>query len=542
MSNVTIPISESGNSVRLSSFLEVAAGTVLSMSLAGVSTAAAKFAGAAAATDALAGDMDSLHLKTNLANAFTLSGITFAAGGKRYVAKANGDVHTDLSPVTGNGTKVGTLTPAQGEVVLNTWPAGSSPQVGEWRGIAGAPINGANTPFNTYATTFRTASAPIRTGSFSVLGTMQDGTTFNYAADSNGVINQPRVKGRVNYTTGVVVLIGVTPSAPAGAVPTSLEFLGIPGLTTAYIDLIRQETLRYNAVAFTYLPLDAALLGIDPVRLPSDGRVPIFRAGELAVVGHTATTAPIVAVVGQTFDVGRTRLSRIRVLDNDGHVVQTGYTEDLEAGTGAWTDVTGYAQPMRVEHRIEDMALIRDVQIDGTITFTRPLTHDYPEGSYISSCLRSQDLFARPQLWFDQGTWNGTTFLDQVSGDPAPGTYDIAGYPIEVTNKGAMTERWAFWFKTTQTVDVIGEHIGNIGTFSINADISPINPRTNRPYFTVRALGWGGGWGAGNLGRLNTVGAQFPVWEIRTTQQGPEGASNYSFLTLVRGDVDNPVV
>ncbi|WP_410925238.1 hypothetical protein, partial [Pseudomonas aeruginosa] len=47
------------------------------------------------------------------------------------------------------------------------------------------------------------------------------------------------------------------------------------------------SSLRYSAVAYSYLPLDAALLGIDPVRLPSDGRVPIFRPGGFAVVGHT---------------------------------------------------------------------------------------------------------------------------------------------------------------------------------------------------------------------------------------------------------------
>lgn len=47
------------------------------------------------------------------------------------------------------------------------------------------------------------------------------------------------------------------------------------------------DSLRYNATAYSYLPLDASILGLDPVRLPQDGRVPIFRTGEFAVVGHT---------------------------------------------------------------------------------------------------------------------------------------------------------------------------------------------------------------------------------------------------------------
>lgn len=515
--------------------------TLLSLNLSSVTSAIATFSNAASGAQLLSGDMSALHLKTNVANAFVLSGASFEAGGKKYVSKANGDLQVDLSPVTGNGTKVGTLTPEQGEIVLTAWPAGIAPDVSNWRGVAGAPVNGVGTPFNTYLTTFRIATAPIRTGSFSLLGTMQDGTTFNYSADSDGIINQPRIKGRINYTTGVVKLIGTTPSAPAGVDPQDVSFLNIPGLSTAYIDLIRQETLRYNAVAFTYLPLDADLLGIDPVRLPSDGRVPIFRAGELAVVGHTATTAPATAVVGVPISAGRSRLSRVRLLGHDGHVIETGYTEDLEAGTATPTDVTGWSQPVRMEHRIEDMGLVRDAQIDGTITFTRPLTHNYPEGSYISSALRAGDMKARTSLVFDQATWDNTTFSDVLVGAAAPGTYNTVGYPITVTNAGAITERWALKFKTTLTFDIIGEHVGNIGEGSINTLTQPINGVTGEPYFTIPVAGWGGGWAGGNIVRINTVGAMFPVWMVRTVQQGPESAADYSFLTIVRGDVDNPI-
>lgn len=519
----------------------ISGSTILSLSFSGVTSATGTIATAASGTESLSGDMDQLHLKTNIANAFSLSGVSFSAGGKKYVSKASGDVQVDLSPVTGIGTSVGTLTPSQGELTLSDWPAAMAPAVTDWRGVASAPVNGAFTPYNTYATTFRIATAPIRTGSFSVLGTMADGTTFNYSADSDGIIDEPRVKGRINYTTGVVKLVGVSPTAPAGVIKQDLSWLDIPGVTDEYIDLIRQETLRYNAVAFTYLPLDAELLGIDPIRLPSDGRVPIFRAGELAVVGHTATTTPATAVNAGVVNVGRTRLSRLRVLGNDNAVIETGYTEDLEAGTVTWVDVTGYSQPVRVEHRIEDMGLIRDAQIDGTITFTRPLTHNFPLGSYVSSALRAGDLQSRVPLLFDQATWDNVTFSDVLVGSAAPGTYNDGGYPIALTNAGTVTEKWALKFKTTQTFDIIGEHVGNIGEGSINTVTEPINPATGVPYFSIPVLGWGGGWSIGNIVRFNTQGAMFPVWMVRTVQQGPESAADYSFLTIVRGDVDNPL-
>ena len=82
--------------------------------------------------------------------------------------------------------------------------------------------------------------------------------------------------------------------------------------------------------------------------------------------------------------------------------------------------------------------------------------------------------------------------------------------------------------------------MGVVGTGSINTSTAPINPATNVPYFTLDALGWGTGWAAGNVLRLNTVGAMFPVWVVRTVQQGAESVQDDSFTLLVRGDVDRP--
>jgi len=486
-------------------------------------------------------DVNALVMRTNVANAFSLSGVRFSRGAEEYVVKSDGSLQINPSPVTGNGTTVGSMTPAQGYIQLDAWAADSSPIINNWRAVAAAPVNGANSPYGTYLVTFRTAVAPLRTGSMSILGNMRDGTTFNVVADSNGYINTPRIKGRVNYTTGVAKIVGVTPTGAGGQTQSDLSFLGIPGLTLAYIDLIEQESLRYNAVAYSYLPLDSELLGIDPVRLPSDGRVPIFRPGELAVVGHTAMTSPVTAVNGGTISAGRVRLSRARIIGNNGVAIPSGYTENLETGVITFTNVAGWSQPVRLEHRIEDMGLMRDAQIDGRITFTRPLTHNYPPGSFVSSALRSPDLKARVRLIFDQQAWDNVSFLDTVVGNPAGATYNSAAYPIEVTNAGAYTEEWVFKFKSNQAFDIIGEHVGNIGEGSILTVTSPINDVTGEPYFTIPVEGWGSGWSSGNILRVSTVGAMFPVWMVRTTQQGPENAADYSFLTIVRGDVDNPL-
>jgi hypothetical protein len=428
--------------------------------------------------------------------------------------------------------------PALGEVVIEAWTAGAPSAISDWRGVIAPPTEGLSAPFCAPSTIFRTSASPLRPGSVSVLGTLQDGTTFNVTASTDGTINGTRVKGRVDYQYGAIELYFVNPAGEA-ALNVDLNHLSIGGLTSVPADLVRLPTLRYNAVAYSYLPLDANLLGIDPVRLPSDGRVPIFRAGGLAVLGHTAKITATVAN-GQTVNCARTRLARVRVVGADGTVITTGYSADLDAGTVTFTNVAGYSQPITIEHRVEDMAVVRDAQIGGEISFTRALTHDYPaSGSYVSSALVAGDLKSRVSVLFDQATWTGV-WADSVAGTPATGTFNDALAPIIVTNRGAVTERWALTFTSTTAFNVMGEHVGVIALGNINAECAPLNPATGVPYFTLPALGWGSGWAAGNVLRFNTVGAMTPIWVVRTVQQGPNTGTEHAFTILSRGDVDRP--
>lgn len=401
---------------------------------------------------------------------------------------------------------------------------------------------------------FRTAVAPLRNGSFSIAGTRQDGTTFVVTADNAGQIatgsapanadayGSVGVFGRVDYDSGVVEVrfgrrAGANLANAEGVIDVSS--LGVAGVSLLQSVGVQADTLRYNASAFTYLPLDADLLGIDPVRLPSDGRVPIFRAGSFVVLGHTKTTGPVAVANGQTINLARVRLSRVRVVGANGQVIPTGYSANLEAGTVTFNDVSGYSQPVTIEDRIEDMMLVRDAQINGQLTFTRPVTHDYPAGSFVSSALVAGDMRSRVSVLFDQATWDGS-WKDALSGNAATATYNDVLSPIEVTNLGALTERWVVRFTGATAFEVIGEHVGLVGSGNTASDFEINNPTTGVPYFRLRAVGWGGGWSAGNVLRFNTVGALFPVWVVRTIQQGPETVTDDSFTLLVRGDVNNP--
>jgi hypothetical protein len=184
------------------------------------------------------------------------------------------------------------------------------------------------------------------------------------------------------------------------------------------------------------------------------------------------------------------------------------------------------------------MVLVSDVQITGRLKFTRPLTHEYPvPGSYVSSALVAGDLFAQVNTVFDQSSWSNA-WADSLSGNAATGTFNVTQFPITVTNRGAITERWAIQFTNTTSFQVIGEHVGVIATGNTSTDCAPLNPATGAPYFVIPAAGWGSGWSTGNVLRMNTVGAMFPVWMVRTVQQGPETVLDDRFTVLIRGDVN----
>lgn len=431
----------------------------------------------------------------------------------------------------------GTIDYATGTVALTSWHVG---------------INGAATRSSAMtslgenissAYVFRTAAAPLRPGSLSIQFAAQGGGVQIVTAALDGTISATGVVGSVDYETGLVRLGFGTLVTAAGneAAPWYDASRVLPNGTIFKPAPVPASTVKYTAVAYSYLPLDADLIGVDPVRLPSDGRVPIFRNGSMVVIGNTKVSNPLTPTNGQVVNLGRTRLSRAVVRDSTGTSVYAGYSVNLEAGTLTFSDVSGMAAPVTIEDRIEDMVVAREVQISGDMSFTRPITHNYPvAGTFVSSAIEFGDRKARVSLTFDQATWNGVEWANAPTSAVAAATYNATLAPIVVTNIGASTERWGLWFTSATQFRIIGEHVGQIGTGDINTDCSPINPATGQPYFTVKALGWGTGWANGNVLRINTVGALCPLWVVRTTQPGIEAGIDYSFDLLTRGDVDRP--
>ncbi len=483
-------------------------------------------------------DAVTIDLLPTTANTLVPGSLRFFLNGDIYVDRA-GTIVRNPSALTNSGTVAGVVNYATGSATLEDWAGGGAPSItvecltrkGLW---------------DDFRFRFRLAGAPVQPASLAVrVNRAADSVQISANANLAGDITGAQAGGSVDVQYGIVDLRFGTWVADASLSPQEksewwYNAANIVGGAIFRPVLVLADTAFYNAVAVSNLPLSADVLGIDPVRLPVDGRVPIFRKGDVLVVHHQAVTSPATVTNGQTLNLGRVRIARIRVIGDDEVTISAGYTTDLDAGTVTFNSVAGYAQPVRVEHRIEDMALCSDVQINGDLQITRPLTHDFPLGSMVSSALIAGDMRARVSHFFDQETWTGA-WSDTIIGSGAPSSYNAVQYPVVVTNKGAIKERWRLVFTNTNTISVIGETIGQVLTaVAIANPIAPINPATSVPYFTIAPGGWGAGWSAGNVLRLNTVAATYPVWVARTVLQGPAAVQDDAFILGVRGDVDTP--
>ena len=486
------------------------------------------------ATLGAAGAGISLQLGPSTPMTIVPNSVRFRAFGKAYIDR-NGAIYTDVSPATGSGTSVGAINYATGVITLNNYPSATT---------ANFVIEAALGRKGDYTSTnafFRTAGSPVRPASLFIQVTAADGELLSGTADQEGDISGSAMVGKIEQTMGVV-------SLSFGAMVTAAGNESEPWYNPANVVAgliwkpreVLPGTLRYSVVVLSNLPLNADILGLDPVRLPSDGRVPVFRPADVAVLHHTASYNAGTPTAGSTIDVGRTSLAVLWLEDaNRKKLAESMFSADLDAGTvtmAADLSLVGYATPIAVRHRIEEMVLLSDVQINGTVTLTAPLLRAYPSGSYLSSALLYGDLQARAANLFDQQTWTGV-WQSSVIGSEATAEYNDVDYPVEVLNNGAITERWRLSFTSPTSYQVIGENMGVIATGTTGADLQPVNPLTSLPYFTLRAAGFGGAWAAGNQLRFDTIAAAPPTWLARTVLPGA-ALTGDSFDAQLRGDVD----
>jgi hypothetical protein len=387
---------------------------------------------------------------------------------------------------------------------------------------------------------FRTAAAPLKPGGFSIRYATAAGGTQIVTAGANGLLSAAGVSGKIDYETGICSLsFGAAVAAAGNESQPWYSASAVVGGQIWRPAAIMASTVRYTAVAYSYLPLSEAILGIDPVRLPQDGRVLIHKKGRVVVVHHTKAQPAQAVVNGTSVNTGRIQLSWVKVFGADKVEITSGYTVNLDTGIVSFTNVSGYSQPVTVKSRIETEALCSDALIDGSVSLLRPMAHNYPAGeTLVSSVLLGNTLQAGATQSFSQLAWTDA-WSDTPIGNPILAQYDQTTYPIVVNNNGAVTQRWVLIFTSATAFRLIGQTRGQVITGNTATVLAPVNPVTGVAYFTMQPAGWGGGWAAGNVLRFNTRGARLPAWCVRTVEQSaPGSAGQDQCLIEARGAID----
>ncbi|PKH62574.1 hypothetical protein CXF83_14940 [Shewanella sp. Choline-02u-19] len=325
-------------------------------------------------------------------------------------------------------------------------------------------------------------------------------------------------------SSGVVTGTGVSGTMVNGLV--ELTFTHAVDLTTLRYDITEQ---------YRQLP-PAEIYGLNPLRIPNEGVVDIFRQWGTVALQHSQYQPVLTPTVGQVKNI-RVGARFADITDANGASLWTltdeHFSLDKAAGTVTLnSDFPGFTAPFVLSDTIGELALVSVVS-DAELVLSSKLTQEYPINSTVASVQILGDLHARVGPVRDMTAWSNNWEID---GSTATGNLNTVDFPIEVSNDTAVNEAWVLLFTSATAFRCIGQRIGQIAIGDTLNDFSPINPLTNSPFFIIRAGAFGGGWNAGEAVRFETIASAKPVMAIRTVQAGHSQVTTDKAVLSFRGN------
>ena len=278
---------------------------------------------------------------------------TPVVSGSVFIDALGRSLHDENGQVKDSSQTVGVIDIRSGVIKLSEWESGQANLINLKSMLR------QNDPVPLANLIFRTPVAPLKEASLQISGELADGTQISLSTDEQGGITGNNfAHGTVDFKAGVVALyfyerLGVTanPSIVNESWYDANNIYMENG--TNYIDrpvYVKPDSVKYNALAYTYLPLDKNLIGLDPVRLPTDGRVPFVRKGDGVAITELKTMILPTYEPNDTFDLGFERLSDVNVIDANGLKIDSDYLDvDLDAGTlqlNGMFDMSFYTAPL----------------------------------------------------------------------------------------------------------------------------------------------------------------------------------------------------
>lgn len=310
------------------------------------------------------------------------------------------------------------------------------------------------------------------------------------------------------------------------------------------------DTLTLASWTVPIIPQGTAYPSVNPgldaaTRAGMGGLAPAVATGDLATLYHEDETTPASQVNTDVINVGRTNLAQMALVDANGDEIGrvladgvvpsgVGFTVDLAAGTLTCVDVSGWAQPVSVRHRIEERVSIADAK-GPAITLGAGLARAFPSGSYLTTELPLGDLQPTVGTRFSQQAWTrvwSDSLIGAAVGNLYPGE-------IGLQADGAENDRFACVFTSATQYTLHSERWGVVGSGNVGSDYIPLNPQTGQPLLTLYAAGWApGSIALGNVFRFNVRGAYgSDVWAVQSIAPGT-GTAGSSAMLVMRGSID----
>jgi len=222
-------------------------------------------------------------------------------------------------------------------------------------------------------------------------------------------------------------------------------------------------------------------------------------------------------------------------------------SERLYGGGGLTSDVSAGATAFDVT--VEDTSLILFITAD-TVWIGDGTNEEYFEnvtisktGTTVTITLDTGDQLANSYTVaggavgasvYEPGDILGS--YDNWAETSSAGTYDESANPPEIDNIGSIEETWTLTFTSATAFDCSGAAAGAVGSGNISGDFSPNNTDWTKPYFILRAAGWGGTWASGDTIVFQTHPAAQAMWFKEVVPAGSSAYSNNTFKTRIAGE------
>lgn len=282
--------------------------------------------------------------------------------------------------------------------------------------------------------------------------------------------------------------------------------------------------------------------GFDATQLRNNGNVNIFHINNVISIANsqrtnkaTLASAEVVSVLADAdfIDIMDSTGASLYSPTNDNYSYDK-VTGDITMAAG----VGNFTEPFVITAVQSERALVSGM-IGHQLQLLTPLSRSYPTGSSVSSVFLLGDLQAASKdertssYWADDFDVN----KDGNAGN-ASGNINTTQYPIELSNAGAIKQKWAIVFTSSTAFKVIGNTVGIIYQGDISVDLAPTNHRVAAPFFIIRKQAFGAGLDPGEAFLFETTAGSKPIMLSRAVSPGHTNIVNDQSTLAFFGNSD----